>query len=180
MRLQGIILAAAGLSVFTGLLVPASSQAAWRRVSASGCTASRTDTGALDLNGFYYATDAERGYSVYDNRSMQVTCPLEDASGFQKTDIDRVNVHTYDSTGVGNNYSRAYLCATSPFAIASSCGSSQTASGSGFKNLSLNTNDELGYATSGFSAAYFASVKIMMYTTSGANYQRYFGYWVTQ
>lgn len=177
MQLGRITLAAAGLSVLAGMLAPTPSQAAWRRVSASGCSGARiggsqeTDTWRMMVN--------EEGFSTLDGQDMQVTCPLEDASGFQKSSISHVNVHTYDSTGAGNNYSRAYLCATSPFSFASDCGASQTASGSGFKNLSLNTGDEIGPATAGFAADYFASVKVTMFSTGG-NYQTFLGYWVTQ
>ncbi|MEM6993898.1 MAG: hypothetical protein AAF721_25520 [Myxococcota bacterium] len=177
MNTKQIILSASGLALAGALLAPSPSHAEWHRVSAGACGASDGSNGSIGSLDTSHDLSPELGYIV-ENDSINISCPLYDASGFQKQDIDRVNVHTYDQTGAGNNYGRAYICAADPFAFVSACLASQSAGGSGFKTLTLSTPSEIGWIQSPFRAGFFATVRVFM-TSNSVNDQRFIGYWVT-
>lgn len=169
MELGRFLLLAAGATLITATAVPTTSQAAWRRVHAGGCSATASgDPIALDYS----------GYRALGGETKLIICPLEDTSEFSRQDIDHINVHTYDTTGSGGNFGRAYACSRDPFSIGGECGTSQTASGSGYKTLVLSTSAEISQVTNSSTSSYFASVRVSL-VSKASNWMDFYGYWVS-
>lgn len=170
MKLGKSLSLAAGAIMLAALLQPNTSEAAYHVVHASECTAARVSTGSttnyLDFN----STDQRLGllgaYELRgdaDSNEMRVFCGIRDSSALPKQDVQSVEVYTYDSTGVGGTFGRAYLCASSSeFPLFSGCGPSQSASGSGYKTLTLSTDDEIADYTHDSPTSALTTVNVYM------------------
>lgn len=179
---------AAGLSLVASL-VPSDSNAAWRRVASSACVVTQTDGDFfVDDDGFGVSLSDVGGhtlvktgaYAQYSSSySKQVMCPLEDTSEFSKSDIDRINVHTYDGSSNSDNFTRAYTCAVSPYGLSSSCEAAEGASGSGYKTLTLSSQTEVGLIQSSYASAFFASLRVYMRVRTANRPQRFMGFWIS-
>jgi len=112
------------------------------------------------------------------NDNLDVACPIEDSSDMLKADIEQINVHVFDGSSSGGNYSRAYVCLRDPFGVGGTCLASQGASGSGHKTLTLSSNAELGFMQSHLRAANFATLRVSMYSNSTPG-QDLFGYFLS-
>ena len=163
--------ALAALALTAIAITSSPADASWRRVSNTACKAAHAPSGDVDEFGNFIRV---RDGSAY------IVCPLEDDSSIQKSDIERINVHTQDSTSAGNNFARAYVCAQNPFGTASGCGMYQGASGFGYNTLTLNSAAELDYIREPSRAAYFGWIEVYMQSTqTSGNGQQFFGYWLS-
>lgn len=120
--------------------------------------------------------ESQSSYSGY--LTMNVLCPLEDTSEFPKGNIDHINVLTYDGSSNGNNFTRAYACAVNPYGMSSTCEAAETASGSGYNTLQLNSSTEIGLIQSSYAAAFFGSLHVYMRARTVGRPQRFMGYWM--
>ncbi len=152
--------ALAGVAAAGIVVSPTISEAAHSRVNPISCEVAFDNSGNGSFNMGYGGR-----FSVWDGIA-QLACPIQDDSTLAKGDIQGIEVYTHDGTGAGNNYARAYVCATDRDMFDGGCLQGQDASGSGFKTLVLSTSQEIGWIQSSHRDEYYAMLKVYMRSDS--------------
>ncbi len=147
---------------------PQESHAQYERMSVVSCH-------PYDDDGYYSGST----YVVSD-AIAGLSCPIEDSFDLSKADIEGIEVYTHDGTSVGNNYTRVYACGVDRDSFDAACLLGQSASGSGFKTLALDSSQELDWLKSVHREPYYAWLSVYMRSDATLNIegQRVMGYTV--